>query len=271
MNVLKYDLWENIPGTTNTKPFIMHYVPVEQVTKSAILIIPGSGYGVSPSRAPQEGERVAKYLCEKGINVFVLEYRVAPDRYPLPILDGRRAMRYIRFYSDKFGIEKDKVAVIGYSAGGHLTASLTSFLDSLEYENIDDIDNESFIPDMQVLCYPVISLNGDNYYTNIGSAKNLLDTRYEELKDSLSMENTVVENIPPTFIWHNFDDSAVNVVNSFRYAETLRKKGTSVELHIFPDGNHGIGLPVDDRKDYNHNKKWIELLWDWFCYNGFFE
>ena len=271
MNILKYELWENIPGTTNSKPYIMHYIPKDKITSGAVLIIPGSAYVYAPSRAPQEGDRVARYLCEKGINVFVLEYRVAPDSYPLPLLDGRRAMRYIRYYCEKFGINKNKIVAMGYSSGGHLTASLTSYLEKMEYEDIDDLDKESFVPNLQVLCYPVICLDLESYYAHKGSAKYLLANRYEELKKILSLENTEVQDIPPTFIWHNFDDASVNVVNSLRYAEALRNKRVSVEMHIFPDGGHGIGLPIEDRKDFNHNKIWIELLMKWFEYNEFLE
>lgn len=267
MNILKYNLWEKVPGTTNTKTYIIHYIPVEKKNSWSILIIPGSGYRVSPSKAPQEGDRVARYLCEKGINVFVLEYRVAPDFFPLPLLDGRRAMRYIRYYSDAFGIDKNKIVAMGYSAGGHLTAALTSYLEKLDFEDIDDIDKECFVPDLQVLCYPVISLDQEVYYTHKSSSRYLLNDRYEELKDSLCLEHSQAENIPPTFIWHNFDDKSVNVVNSLKYAESLRQKGTSVEMHIFPHGGHGIGLPIEDRKDYNHNRIWIDLMLNWIEYN----
>lgn len=267
MDIFRYELWDNVPGTVNYKPYITHYLPEEKITRGAILVIPGSGYSNRPSKFTAEGDRVARYLCEKGINVFVLEYRVAPDAYPFPLLDGRRAMRYIRYYSDKFGIDKSKIVAMGYSAGGHLTASLTSYLEKLDYEDIDDIDKESFVPDLQVLCYPVISLDLESYYTHNGSSVHLLDNRYEELKHKLSMENTQVENIPPTFIWHNFDDKTVNVVNSLKYAENLRNKGVSVEMHIFPDGGHGIGLPIEDRKDYNHNRMWVELLMKWLAYH----
>lgn len=269
-NVAVLNLWDVIPGTANTKPYLMYYKPESKVTNGAVLIVPGSGYAVSPSKSPQEGDRVARYLCEKGITVFVLEYRVAPDVYPLPLLDGRRAMRYIRHRSNEFGIDKNKICAMGYSAGGHLTASLTSYLETFDYEGEDDIDKESFIPNLQVLCYPVISMDLGLYYTHKGSSKYLLDGRYEEFKDDLSFENSQVENIPPTFIWHNFDDSCVNVVNSLRYAENLRRNGVSVEMHIFPDGGHGIGLPIEDRKDLNHNRKWIELLSHWLEYNDFF-
>lgn len=271
MNMKKYDLWKEVPGTANTTPYIMHYQPEEKKTDSVLLIIPGSGYAKSPSFAPQEGERVAKWFCEKGINVFVLEYRVAPDKYPMPLLDGRRAVRYIRYHSEKFKINKNRIAAMGYSSGGHLTASLFAYHESIDFENIDDIDKESFVPDFQILCYPVISLDRDNYYTHMGSVDCLLAEKYDDLRDLLSLEKSQIKKIAPTFIWHNFDDKSVNVVNSLKYAENLQRKGTAVEMHIYPDGGHGIGLPVEDRKDYNHNKEWINNLEKWLEYNGFFE
>ena len=265
-----YSLWDKVPGTANYEPWIEHYAPENKKTDSALLIIPGSGYASDPSRPKQEGERVAKYFCEKGINVFVLRYRVAPDYFPLPILDGRRAMRYIRYYSEKFGINKNKIAAIGYSSGGHLAASLFTYHDKIEFENLDDIDKECFVPDYQVLCYPVIGLNRESYYIHQGSPTSLLADKYEEYKDVLSLEYSEVEKVAPTFIWHCFDDDGVSVVNSLRYAENLRKKGTSVEMHIFPDGGHGKGLPIDDAKELNHLKIWIELLENWLSYQEFY-
>ena len=99
----------------------------------------------------------------------------------------------------------------------------------------------------------------------------MLDDKYEEYKDTLSLEFSTTEKIAPTFIWHNFDDTCVSVVNSLKYAENLRKKGTSVELHIFPDGGHGIGLPIEENKVLNHDKQWIDLLNKWLKYQGFVE
>lgn len=268
MKIQRLELWEQIPGTTNTQPHLVQYEPEEKLTDNAILILPGSGYTNCPSKPKQEGDRVARYLCEKGFQVFVLVYRVRPDFYPLPILDGRRAVRYLRYHKEELGI--NKIAAMGYSSGGHLTATLTSYLEPIEFEDLDDIDKENFVPDYQALCYPVISITADAYYSHRGSARGLLDDQNEELQLTLSLDRNTVESVPPTFIWHNFDDAGVSVVNSLRYAENLRKKGTSVEMHIFPDGGHGIGLPVDDRKDLNHDRQWIELLVQWLQYHDFF-
>lgn len=268
MNIQRIEIWNQIPGTTNTQPHIMRYEPEEKLTDNAILILPGSGYKNCPSKPKQEGDRVARYLCEKGFQVFVLVYRVMPDFYPLPILDGRRAVRFLRYHKEELGIQK--IAAMGYSSGGHLTATLTSYHEPIDYEDLDDIDKEDYVPDFQVLCYPVISITADAYYSHRGSAQGLLDDKEEERQLLLSLDRNTVETIPPTFIWHNFDDTCVSVVNSLRYAENLRKKGTPVEMHIFPDGGHGIGLPVEDRNDLNHDKQWLELMIQWLKYNEFF-
>lgn len=269
MEIKRYQLWDNLPGTATYEPWIEHYKPEQAINDSALVIIPGSGYCIDPDMPRQEGERVAKYYCEMGIHVFCLRYRVKPDYFPLPILDGRRAIRYIRYYAKQFGIHNDKIAVMGYSAGGHLAASLFTYLDKIDFEDIDDIDKVSFVPNYQILCYPVIGLDRDRYYSHCGSSLCLLGDQYDDYKEVLSLEFSQVEKVAPTFIWHNFDDTCVSVVNTLKYAENLRKKGTPVEMHIFPDGNHGIGLPVEDTKVLNHDKQWIDLLTTWFRYNDF--
>ncbi len=269
MEIKKYEMWEKTPGTTNFEPWLMHFIPEKKSTESSILIVPGSAYCYDPALPVQEGERVARHFCEKGINVFVLRYRVFPDVFPCPVLDARRAVRYTRFNAEKFGINKEKIAAIGYSSGGHLTSTLFNYFDKIEFEGLDEIDKENFVPNYQVLCYPVISMNKDNYFTHKSSPENLLADRYGELRDALSPEISEVKPVPPTFLWHNFDDACVDVVNTLRYAESLKKRGASVEIHIFPDGGHGIGKPEEDTKVLNHAGTWVPLLEKWLEYQNF--
>ncbi len=270
MTITEYKLWGCTPGTTNYEPYIIHYAPDEKISNSAILIIPGSGYWANPAKPAQEGDAVAKYLCQRGINVFILIYRVAPDHFPLPILDGRRAMRYIRYNASEFEIDKNKIATIGYSAGGHLAASLVSYTEKLDFENLDEIDNESFMPNFQVLSYPVISLDKETPHCHKGSADHLLGDKYEQLKDKLSFDKVKIENPVPTFLWHNFDDSCVDVANTLLYAQNLKNAGADVELHIFPHGNHGVGLSDRNTKESEHFNQWIELMIKWLRYCDFF-
>ena len=269
MNTEKYYLWNDAPGAKEVEPYVIHYIPDEIKTDGALLILPGSGYAVTPSRPVQEGQRVAEHFSNLGINVFVLEYRVKPAHYSLTLLDGRRAMRYVRFYADKFGINENKICAMGYSAGGHLTATLSSYFEKFELEGVDEIDSVDFVPNLQVLCYPVISLNEDSGYAHIGSGRWLLGNDYEALKTKINPEELPADRVPPTFLWHNFDDSGVSVVNSLRYAENLRKYKVPTEIHVFPDGNHGVGLPIDDTKAKNHLKVWVESLYNWLEYNDF--
>ena len=269
MEITRYELWDNIPGTTDTIPHIIHYKPEKPVTDGALIIFPGSGYSATPARPLQEGERVAKYYCELGINVFVGIYRVKPDFYPLPILDGRRVMRFVKYNSEKFGINKEKTALMGYSAGGHLAACMTHYTDKIDFEGMDEIDNEDYTPTLQILCYPVISLVKDNGFSHSGSAISLLGEEFDNLREKLSHEKNKTGNIPNTFIWHNFDDPSVSVLNVLEYAKTLRNNKASVEMHIFPHGGHGIGLPIKDDKISNHDKVWVEYLVKWLEYNNF--
>ena len=264
-------LWDKTPGTTESlTPYLDRYIPDTVRTTAAVLIIPGSGYFHLPSNPVQEGERVARWLCERGIPSFVLVYRVHPDRYPDPLLDGRRAMRYLRYHADALGIDRDRICTVGYSAGGHLAATLTGYRAPLAGEDASDpIDREDYRPNLQALCYPVISLDVSRPFAHRGSAKYLLADRYEELYEALCMERTDATDIPPTFLYHNFDDTAVGVENSLYYAAHLKTLGTPVELHICPDGGHGIGLPNVSRHDLDHDAMWIELFAAWLRYYEF--
>ena len=263
-------LWTVTPGTTESVvPYLVHYMPDEAKTTAAVLIIPGSGYFHLPSNPVQEGARVAEYLCREGMHVFVLIYRVAPDAYPDPLLDGRRAMRYIRYHAAKLGIDKGRICTLGYSAGGHLASTLTGYRAPLAGEGADEIDREAYAPDLQALCYPVISLDCSKPYTHKGSAQYLLLDRYDELYASLCMDTAAEGTLPPTFLYHNFDDASVGVENSLLYAARLKALGASVEMHIYPHGGHGIGLPNVPRHDLDHDKAWIGLYVAWLRYNAF--
>lgn len=267
MEPIRYDLWENAPERGDYAPYIMHYEPATRKTDAAVLIVPGSAYCVNPARPIQEGDRVARYLIEKGISVFVLIYRVFPtEGFPAPLLDGRRAMRFLRYSAEKFGINKEKLVTLGYSAGGHLCASLLGYREPMEGEGVDAIDDEDYLPNMQALCYPVISLDKENAYTNVGSAKALLGEKYAHLTDVLSFEKSQTAPVPPTFLFHNFDDTCVGIENSLLYAARLRSLGSEVEIHIYPHGGHGIGIPADDKESSLHNRDWVEQFLRWLGY-----
>ena len=261
MKVQTFNLWDNTPGMCEEIPKITYYEPQNKTSPWSIVILPGGGYA---GRAEHEGKGYAEFFVNNGINAFVVDYRVSPHRFPLPLLDSRRAIRYVRYYAEKFGVNKDKVAIMGSSAGGHLSALTSTYFDKIDFEGIDDIDKEDFIPNAQILCYPVIKLLGAKV-SHIGSGMNLLGEKYAELAESVTPELIASEKTPPAFIWHTLNDQAVPVISSLDYAEALRKNNVPAELHIFPDGPHGLGL-ADNDENYAHVSKWSSLLLDWLEY-----
>ena len=267
MTPIIYKMWDNEASVNEPVPRLELYTPSECKTDAAILLVPGSAYRHSPDLPIQEGARVAESLAGRGINVFVLIYRVGVGGvYPEPLLDGRRAVRYLRHNAEKFGISPDKIITLGYSAGGHLCASLVSYHEELAGEGVDEIDDASYMPNYQALCYPVISFDKTRRYTNCGSVDNLLGEGGMHLADALSFEKTLSAPVPPTFLFHNFDDRAVGVENTLLYAARLAEIGTPTEIHIYPDGGHGVGLAVDDKKSSLHNRDWLDRFVRWLSY-----
>ena len=270
MAPIQYNLWKNDPERGEYAPYIMHYVPESKKSDAAVFLIPGSGYCINPVRPIQEGDRVARYLSDKGLNVFVLIYRVFPtEGFPCPLLDGRRGMRLVRHRAAEFGIDPNKIATLGYSSGGHLAASLVGYHAPVEGEGVDEIDKEDYRPNLQALCYPVISIDKERPYAHVGSAKALLGEKHADLTQTLCFESSQAEKAPPTFIFHNFDDACVDVQNSLLYACRLRTLGTEVEMHVYPHGGHGIGIPLDESKPMLHNRDWIEQLVRWLGYYSY--
>jgi acetyl esterase/lipase len=221
-----------------TLDLYIHKVSAELTanTRPAMLIFPGGGYSFVSDR---EAEPIASSYFAEGYNCFVLKYitgKAAAKSKPL--IDAAAAIAHIRENSKIYNIDKEKVAVIGFSAGGHLAGYIATswhlpFLSSaLKY------DNELFKPNAVILCYPVIS-GIDSAHQD--SFDNLLGKeRTEEETRSASLELLVSEKTPPCFIWHTFDDEAVPVRNSLLFAQALSEKKIRYELHIFPMGKHGL-------------------------------
>lgn len=252
-----FELWKN--GTTMT-----YFAPKEKNSEGAVVIFPGGGYW---GRAEHEGKSYAEFLNKNGISAFVVDYRVNPNRFPLQLLDARRAVRYVRYYAEKFGVDKDKIAVMGSSAGGHLVSMLCTYREKIEGEGIDEIDKESFCPDKQILCYPVINLY-DEKITHIGSGDALIGDSLQQGGDimkrmMLSANLTADEKTPEAFIWHTFSDELVDVQNTLQYATRLRQVGACAEVHIYPYGRHGLGLADEQGRIEPHVAQWGESMIKW--------
>jgi len=175
------------------------------------------------------------------VAAVVLDYRVSPYRHPIPLGDAQRAIRLVRSRAADWKIDPKRVGILGFSAGGHLAGSAATIFDAGKPDAADPIDRESCRPDAAVLCYAVLTFGE---FRHNGSMVNLLgsDNPDAKLRESLSLETRVTRETPPTFLWHTSDDGAVPVENSLLFAAALHKNKVPFELHVFPHGQHGLGL-----------------------------
>ena len=255
------NLWQDLPPGQQEGfevPKITYYQPKTNPTGAAVITFAGGGYD---HRAIHEGSGYCEWLTELGVAAFNVEYRVSPAKFPLPLLDARRAVRYVRANAAKHGIDPEKIAVMGSSAGGHLVALLSTYKRVIEGEGVDELDAVDFLPNAQILCYPVT-----DYNSHMGSYKSLLGKDCTE-NESLAVTPYLLasESTPKAFIWHTSSDSVVNVNGSLKYAEKLHNVGVPVEMHIYPVGGHGLGLGYHPEKNINepYIQKWTDNLVAW--------
>jgi len=221
--------------------------------KNCVIVIPGGGY--EWEAWDHEGDAIAKALNKNGISAFILRYRFKPYHYPVMKYDINRAVRVVRSMAGKYGYRPDRIAVLGFSAGGHLASLGITHFDRGR-EDGDEIDKISCRPDLGVLCYAVLNIGGK--FTHEGTSVNLLGGKNDpELAKALSAENSVTKDTPPCFIWHTAGDPVVPVENSLTFASALSEKKIPFELHIFPEGPHGIGLA---ETEFPHSAQWFSLL-----------
>ncbi|WP_226036558.1 alpha/beta hydrolase [Aquibacillus saliphilus] len=252
-------LWEdNVPSQINVEdsPTITPYlVDTDGVKTSAVIICPGGAYA---RKADHEGEPVAKWLNSLGISAFVLDYRVAPNKYPSSLQDVKRAIRYVRAHAIDWAIDQDRIGILGFSAGGHLASTAGTQYDFGDPKAKDPVERISSRPDLMILCYPVITMMKP--YCHQGSVSNLLgENPSADLIESLSNHLHINKDTPPTFLWHTADDQSVPVENSFMFASALRQHQIPFDLHVFEQGVHGLGLADENQ----HVRSWQSqcLLW----------
>ena len=218
-----------------------------------MIICPGGAYVY---KAYHEGAPVAQWLNSIGISAFVLDYRTQPYQFPCPLLDVQRAIRLIRYHSGEWGIDPDRIGLLGFSAGGHLTAMASTHFDEGNPDAEDKIDRMSCRPDIQILCYPAISFMNWNNNTLTGELT-------DELRITLSGERNVRDNTPPAFMWITRTDEMVSYRPLFDYANALYDHAVPFELHIFNEGRHGLGMaeefPVIGQW-VNLCSKWLEIM-----------
>jgi acetyl esterase/lipase len=254
-----------------TKPTLEIYLPekekgrlndtVGQATGAAVIIIPGGSYAVVVYQG--EGISTAKQFAKNGIAAFVLKYRLPDDSIMMnktigPLQDAQQAIKLVRENAGKWGVNVNKVGIIGFSAGGHLASTAATHFQKAVIENAN---NTNLRPDFQIVVYPVISMQDS--LTHRDSRRNLLgNSPSKELIDQYSNELQVTSNTPPAYITHAADDNVVDVDNSIGYFESLRHHKVDVEMHIYPKGGHGFIFRQPDWIDplllWMKKNKWIQ-------------
>ena len=216
-------------------------------SRGAVIVVPGGGYCM---KADHEGAPIAEMLNPAGVSAYVLDYRVKPCHMLAPLADAKRAIRLVR----SMGYEK--VAILGFSAGGHLTCTAATLYDAGDPDAADPLERLSSRPDAFIPCYAVVSFGA---FTHRGSRESLLGQENAdnwELVRKFSNELHITPDTPEAFIWHTAADQAVPVENSLNLALALSAQGVPYEMHIFPQGQHGLGLA----EEFEDVKQWVPLL-----------
>ena len=247
-------LWsKEMPHRLESEEFIPYLTPyIVEGAKLGIVVCPGGGYA---GRAPYEGDDYAVWLNSIGVSAMVLEYRVYPYQAPAEGADVQRAIRVARKELAQHGAEK--IGVMGSSAGGHLAATASVHYDKCFYEPTDEVDLISARPDFTILCYAVI----DFYeFRHDGTRINLIgETPKKSQKDFYALQLQVTDDTPPAFLWHTANDNGVPAENAMLYAMALSEHNIPYELHIYPDGRHGLALA----EDAPHVAQWKDSLERW--------
>lgn len=205
---------------------------------TSVVIFPGGGY--VRLAINHEGYDIAKWFAARGVAAFVVKYRMQEYGFPAPLLDGLRALRLVRSNAKLWGLDPSRIGVVGFSAGGHLAASLATRPD-FAVDKADPLASVSARPDFVVLGYPVITLEGPDAHA--GSRKALLGEHADPTtahENSLQLQ--VKAGFPPAFIFHGVGDQAVAVSNSLAFFNEVQKYNKQSELHIYQTNNHGVGM-----------------------------
>lgn len=238
-------LWEaDAPGSLGQRPqdiptLTAYPADPAKRTGASMLVLPGGGYA---NLAAHEGAAYAEWFAAQGIDAYVLKYRLGSSgyRHPVMLQDAARALRMLRSFAKRDGLDPLRVGVIGSSAGGHLASTLSTHFDAGAVDSADLVEREPSRPDVSILCYPVISLGE---FAHAGSRRQLLgEEPAPELLKELSNELQVTATTSPTFIWHTVEDRTVPVENALLFASALRRAGVPFSLHIYEKGAHGLGL-----------------------------
>lgn len=230
---------EKSPRQTTLTTYILdkeNIILSDAKKRPAVIVCPGGGYNYT---SPREGEPIALKYNGAGFHAFVLDYSVAPAGWPAATCELSNAVAYVKSIADDNNIDKDKIFVSGFSAGGHLAASLGVHFDHPDVIKFSGVENYDNKPAGIILGYPVIT--SKEGIANEGTIHNFMANR-PELRALASLEEYVTDKTPQMFIWHTFSDIGVPVQNSICLANALAKNKVKFELHIYPNGPHGLSL-----------------------------
>lgn len=244
------------------KPSLEIYLPTKSTaTGKAVVICPGGSY--SGLAYDWEGSDIAKWFNAKGIAAFILKYRMPQSKsvivsHEAPLQDAQRAIRLVRKNAEQWNVNKNQIGIMGFSAGGHLAATLSTRYDHQTFDPIDHIDTQNARPDFAILLYPIISMKSE--ITHQSSKDNLLGQNpTKTLIDFYSNEHHVNNNTPSTLLIHSSDDYEVPVSNSLLFYKALQKEGVSSEMHLYPYGGHGFSLAIGK----GYLQSWTDQMEDW--------
>ncbi len=238
------------------------YLPAkDKQTGTAMVIYCGGGYGAVCIGS--EGIPMAKWLNAHGIAVFMVSYRCRPYQHPVPLWDVQRAIRLVRSRAKEFGVKTNQVGIMGFSAGGHVTSTLSvHYNEMFGRKPIDDVDKISARADFTCLIYPVISMRKE--ITHGGSRRNLLGNKpSDELVAKLSNDEQIDKNTPPAFLAHAKTDRVVKIINSQRYHDACKKNGVPTKFILMAAGRHGPGLKDGKPMIRNSPEDYAEAMIKW--------
>ena len=236
---------------------------IEITQRPAVIICPGGGYEYCSVR---EAEPVALRFAAYGISAFVLRYSCVNKKFPTALLEAAQAMAYVRKNAKILGVDPKKIMICGFSAGGHLAASLAVHWNKPFISDVLGENSELYRPNGAVLCYPVITA-GEKRHD--GSIVNIAGNDYDpEIMKLISLEEQVSPDTPPTFLWHTADDGSVPVDNTLLFASALAANGIPFACHIFEKGVHGLALCDDSTAGYEGHlnpdcARWFGMAVDW--------
>jgi len=249
--------------------YILDSYPEYQGEKKRPLVIicPGGGY---EHHSPREGEAIAIKMNSFGFNACILKYSLIPNEFPCALFEAAYTIAYARAHANEWSIDPTKIIMAGFSSGAHVTASLgTMWNKEILKDFVTDtlkLNPKDVRPDGMLLGYPVIT-SGE--YAHRPSFVRILGKDYDKNLELVSLENRVDAETPITFLWHTFEDSSVLLENSFLFANALRENKVPFELHVFPNGSHGLGLATreTDMKDGSKYQPecacWVDMFKVW--------